>query len=176
MKIMKKNWIRMIAGAMSIACMMSLTACGGSSTSSTADTSSVVSEEAASSEVVESEAADVANEDAPYANVEEMLADETVADAMKEALASMESDNLTMEIAGEGNCLVYTFTYIDLGDDVDVEAMGDALNEAMDSVASVFEGLAESIGESVQEANPSIRVIYQTEDGTELLNQEYSAN
>lgn len=170
---MKKNWIRLFACAISAACVLSLSACGSndaeSSAVSAADSSAIIGGADSETSIV------VANADAPYANVEEMLADETVASTMEESLSAMESEGLSMAIKGEGNRLVYTFTYESLDETADLEQMSSALEEAMGEMGATFETIAGSLADTVQEANPTVVVVYQTADGTELYSGEFSA-
>lgn len=167
---MKKNAIRLFACAISAACVLSMSACGSNGAESSAvESATIIGGADSETSIV------VANADAPYANVEEMLADETVASAMEESLSAMESEGLSMEIKGEGNRLLYTFTYESLDENTDLEQLGSALEEAVSGMSSTFESIAGSLADTVQEANPVVVVIYQTADGTELYSGEFSA-
>lgn len=169
---MKKKLIRVLAGTLGVACVLSLSACGGNTESkvdsSTVESAAIIGGADGETDIV------IANEDAPYANVEEMMGDAAVMSALQETLSAMESEGLSMEITGEGNQLVYTFTYDEFEEEMDLDALSSALEEALTGMSSTFETIAESLGESVQQANPSVMVVYQTADGTELYRSMFA--
>ena len=104
-------------------------------------------------------------------NIEAYLKNETVAKQLDEQLGSMSSDEFTVEIAGEGNTLIYTFTFgeaIDLSDETIKAAIVSALESGMEQQRSVFEGLADQIRAQVQGDDVAIRVVYNNADGSEI--------
>ena len=104
-------------------------------------------------------------------NIEAYLKNETVAKQLDEQLGSMSSDEFTVEIAGEGNTLIYTFTFgeaIDLSDETIKAAIVSALESGMEQQRSVFEGLADQIRAQVQGDDVAIRVVYSNADGSEI--------
>lgn len=109
-------------------------------------------------------------------NIEAYLKNETVAKQLDEQLSSMSSDEFTVEIAGEGNTLIYTFTFgeaIDLSDETIKAAIVSALESGMEQQRSVFEGIADELQEQVEEENVKVRIVYNNADGTEIYSGEF---
>lgn len=171
---MKKNLLRMLALALAVCLVLALGACGGSNTdNSKADNSTPVSS-GDNAPVSSAVTGGTPNADGKYATV----ADLVMSDEMQSQLAGMKEQfgdiGASLDIAGEGNKLIYTFVYEDLGGQ-DEEAISTALETAMEQMASVFETIAGSLAEQVEAANPTVVVTYKTAEGTELFSKEYSA-
>lgn len=173
---MKKNLVRLFTCAVAAACMLSLAACnsGDKTTSSTAGTSSAsVSSAAESSGAASSDAASTTAA-GKFATVEDFVNSDILQSQLESMKSSMGSDGLAIDVTGEGNKLIYTFTYSDLGD-TDVETLKAGLESALDQMSSTFEGVASSLKEAVEIDNPVVVVTYVGDDGTELCSKEFSA-
>lgn len=59
--------------------------------------------------------------------------------------------------------------------DMDTDAMKEALQPAMDGMASQFETVASSLKAAVDVDAPVVEVICKAADGTELFSNEYNA-
>ena len=169
---MKKITIRMLALVLAICCVLALGACGGSDNSK-ADSSVV--DDPNSTPVSSAVTGGTPNADGKYTTVEDMVN----SDAMQSQMESMKEQfgdiGAALDITGEGNKLIYTFTYDDLGDQ-DAESISDLLEATMEQMASVFEGIATGLSEQVVAGDVSVVVTYKTSDGVELFSQEYFAN
>ena len=167
---MKKISIRLLALALAACLVLALGACGGSKTDNSAPDNSKTESTPASSAVADNGP----NADGKYANVAALVN----SDEMQSQLESMKDQfgdtGASLDITGEGNKLIYTFTYADLGDQ-DAETIATALETAMEQMASVFETIASSLSTQVEAANPTVVVTYKVADGTELFSKEYSA-
>ena len=84
---------------------------------------------------------------------------------------TMEEQGLNMTITGEGNKLIYTYTYPSEVPDV----MGDALESALQAQSSTFESIAETLKQAVDVDNPVVVVRYLSSDGTEICSMEFGA-
>lgn len=176
---MKKNFFRLLACVMAFAMVLSLAACGGDSKSSSASSSasSAASSEAsgseASSEASSSEASSsAATNTGKYASVSEFLADPTVSAQLESVMASLD-DSMNIDISGEGDSLIYTFTFTEALEDV--ETVKATMEEMMteESFASTFRGIAASLADAIEVENPSVIVTYLDTDGSEVCSQEY---
>lgn len=174
MRKMKKNLIRLFACALSAACLLSLAACGGEKEPSESKTTSTPVSSAAQSEASTPAADATAGEDGLFANIEALMASEEMQQQLASTLDDMKSDDMDVAVTGEGNKLVYTFTYKDVGD-MDLEELGAALEDATDTLSGTFETIASTLVSTVTEANPTVVVIYKAPDGTELYNHEFGA-
>lgn len=169
---MKKNLIRLFACALAVVCLLSLAACGGEKKS---DESKVDSTPVSSAVQEDNTPADTgADDDGLFANIEALMASEEMKAQLDSMLESMKSDDMDVTVTGEGNKLVYTFIYKDIGD-MDLGELSDSLSEATDVLGGTFETIASSLASTVKEANPSVVVIYKAPDGTELYNHEFNA-
>lgn len=146
---------------------VSLTACGDNGT---ADNSVSPVTESSAGEVSEENtisSAAATLESSPLqiteklASVEEYLAIPQVQDQMDAMSELMESMGMTMTVAGEGNKLIYTYTY---GQQIDAAAQ----ESTMKSVAS-------SLKLYVDVENPIVVVHYLNADGSEIYTREFNA-
>lgn len=178
---MKKNLFRLMACVVAFAMVLSLAACSGDSKSSSSSKSesSAASSEVASSKAAESsEASSEASSKAAtgvrtekYASVEEFLADPAVKDQLETMMSSL-GDGMDITLTGEGDKLIYTFTF---SEEVDIEATKAAMEEQMnsDTFATTFKGIAGTLPDAIDVTNPSVVVTYNAVDGTEIYSQEY---
>lgn len=187
---MKKNLIRLMACVMAFAMVLSLAACGGNNSSSAADKSSSASSEAssskpaesseassssaASSEAASSEASTAGQGMEKYASIDEFLADPTVSSQLETMMSAL-GDDMSINVSGNGDQLVYTFAFTE---EVDIESTKAAMQEQMneESFASTFQDIAASLSDAIEVSNPSVVVTYLAVDGTEIYSQEYFPN
>lgn len=174
---MKKNLLRLLAVVLAAVMLLTLAACGGKDDSGSADSSSQSSSE--SSAVEDSSSEPSADEnglvDGKYPSIQAFLDDPQVSeqiDAMVDALAE---GDLDIKVQAEGSKLVYVFTFAEFPDGTDLDAIAASLEENMAGQASVFENIATSIKEVVNEDDPKVVVTYNAADGTEIFSQEFSA-
>lgn len=190
---MKKNLIRLAASVLGAACVLSLAACGGTGgseagNSSAAPASSTASASSSTVSTVESSeasgsisgmvssAAEGAAVTGKFASVEEFVNSDLVQSQMETMKSSVEDSGMNIDVTGEGDKLIYTFTYGDLGelDDDTKSTMASALESALETQASTFESVASSLKAAVEAENPVVVVRYMTNDGEELYSQEFT--
>lgn len=166
-----------------LACALMLTACNttaaldsqSSSTSSTSSESSASSEES-SAPSEESSASSEESGLGLYNNIEDYLADPAVKAQMDASMDSMQTSDMSIVVTGEGNALVYTFTYgvqLDLSDEATKESVVSALEEGMAQQADVYTGIADSLRPLVTAKDVSVRIIYNNADGSEIYSCEF---
>lgn len=178
---MKKSLFRLMACVMALVMVLSLAACSGKSDSSSsassssaasskADTSSEAAS-APSSEAASSETGAAATDGTKFASINEFLADPTVSSQLESMMSSL-GDDMNIDISGDGDKLVYTFTFTE---EVDIESTRAAMETEMndDSFASTFKDIAASLSDAIEVTNPSVVVTYLASDGTEIYSQEY---
>lgn len=184
---MKKTFLRLLAGTMAVAMVISLAACGGDSSSSNSEPTSSASSTEESSSSSEASTADESTPESSeagtpasgkYASIQEFLDDPTVKDqldAMIEQLTAND-DSMAVKVEGDGDKLVYTFTFVgEEYTDEEITAMHDALEEAMSTQGGTFETIAGSLSEAIEVTDPKVVVVYEAENGTEIYSQEFSA-
>ena len=84
----------------------------------------------------------------------------------------MQSDEMGVDVTGEDNKLIYTFTF---AEGTDTEGLADALKTGLESQASTFEAIAASIPQAVNVENPIVVVTYKDSAGNEIYSAEFTA-
>lgn len=174
---MKKYLIRTLACGLAAACVLALGACGakndGKAKDGSTSSATVSSAAPASSAADSSAAAGGLNASGKYATVEDFVNSDIMQSQLESMKKTLEGSGASLDITGEGNKLIYTFVY-DMGD-MDTDAMKEALQPAMDGMASQFETVASSLKAAVDVDAPVVEVICKAADGTELFSNEYNA-
>ena len=108
-----------------------------------------------------------------YASVEEFLQDPIIASQLQEMMSDL--DDMQLELSGDGDTLVYTFTFTE---DIDAEYVAKEMLKEMNDpeFASTFEDIAGSLSEAIEVTNPSVIVAYRNVDGSLICSQEYFPN
>lgn len=183
---MKKNFVRILACVMAASAILTMTACGSddntSSTASAAGASSSVSSAvssapessapAESSEVSSSAGMAGLNANGKFDTIENFVNSDLIQSQLDSLKSSAEDSDMNIAITGEGNKLVYTFTY---GEGTDTEGMAEALEAALDTQASTFEDVAASLTEAVEVEDPIVVVVYADSEGNEIYSREFTA-
>ncbi len=197
---MKKNLVRLFACAVSAACLFSLAACSETASTSKTDSSapassavssqeeSVPSSEASSESIASSSAVSDADASSTalsddnltssgkFATIEDFVNSSIMQaqfETMKKQVEGDGDEGMTVDLTGEGNKLIYTFTYTEL-DDVDQETLSTVLEAGLDQEADTFEDVASSLKSAVEVENPVVVVTYKAPDGSELCSREFS--
>ena len=162
------------------ACMMATMALAATACNSTSDTGSgspsaassqeVSSKEASSSEASASSEGSSTAVTGKYASVEEYVESDLFQTQLKSAMSSL--SGMDLKVTGEGDKLVYTYTY---DEGIATDGLASALSSAMETQASTFESLASSLKLAVDVENPVVAVRYLAHDGTEIYSHEYTA-
>lgn len=176
-----KNKLRkmlMLMCAMMLA--LALTACGGSKDPEPAEDNTTEEDAAADDDAAaEDDAAedDAAAEDdtdalGRYSSIQEFIESDEMKSSLDSQIASLEGSGMEMEVTGEDNKLVYTFTITD----PDLSALMDAaaLETSLDEQASTFESVASILPLAIDVENPVVVVRYVGADGAELASREFA--
>jgi len=91
---------------------------------------------------------------------------------LESAMGSID-DSMSIDISGDGDKLIYTFTFAESLEDV--ESVKTAMIEQMngEDFAGTFRDIAASLEEAIEVQNPSVVVTYLDADGSEIYSQEY---
>ena len=89
----------------------------------------------------------------------------------KEQIDSLSTNGMTIDISG--NTLTYTYAYSQTFEPDMAELMGDQLEEAMSSMDSTFESVADTLEEESGIDDITVRVVYEDAAGTELYSEEF---
>ncbi len=182
---MKKNLIRLTACALGAMCVLTFAACSGdkpsssaASTASDPQSSAAVSSAAQSSQAAESQPASSAaagglNANGKFDTVEDFVNSDLMQTQLDSMKSSLDDDTMSIELTGEGNKLIYTFTYKDL-EGVDAATLGPALESSLENMASTFESIASSLKSAVEVDDPVVVVTYLGPDGEELCSKEFT--
>ena len=107
-----------------------------------------------------------------FASVEDYLANEQVQEQLQPSIDSVKNMGLDLKITGEGNKLIYTYTY---ATQLDEDGVAEQLKEGLNAQASSFEGFASNVKDVINVDNPVVVVTYLNKDGTVLHTQEFTA-
>lgn len=169
---MKNKLTHISAWILALFCLLSLAACRSGGTSS-ADGGS--SSSAGSSSAVFSSGGELSSA-ASAAEGDMTLEDYINSDAMQNQIntlnESFEQQGGSLSVTADGNAMVFTFSFHDLGD-ADPTQLSDTLSSALDSAASSYEALAANLKAAIGADGASIKVIYAADDGTELCSREF---
>lgn len=196
---MKKKTLALV---LCTAMMLAITACGGKKdeSSSAAPSSSAVTSEsstagAGDSAASESSAAGTEDSAAPessaagtessaasdagtaslgtYASVEEFAASDDIQSQIEGMKESLNEAGMDIAVTGEGDKLIYTYTYQELTDEDGTIA--ESIKTQMDAQASTFTTVANTIKAAVDVEKPVVVVRYLDANGEEIFSGEYPA-
>lgn len=166
-----------IVAALALSATLSMASCGDSpkDTSSTPESSVSSQTEPATSKPDSSSAA--SGETTPagtkFATMKEYAESPEIQKQM-ETMADLYKDSgLTFTMTGEGNKLIYTYTY---PEGMVTSGIKDAMDGVADQMAPTFELIAETLKNVVEVENPVLVVKYMDADGTELYSREFSSS
>lgn len=189
---MKSKSFRMLLCAVLVFAMMALAACGSKSGDSAAKTDGQA--ESGQDETDPGTTNDDANADAPedadtqddsssdseggttsdgkFASIADYVNSPEFQSELEKQMSQFEGQGLTMEVTGEGDSLVYTYTYEEL--EV-TDGMAEQLEAALEPQKDTFVQVAKSLKLVVDVENPVVVVKYMAPDGSEIYSAEFSA-
>lgn len=159
---MKKIISRILAVSMAAVMALSLASCGSNEKEGKDD---VVSNES------QVEASKVES-DAGFQTIEEYLASDEIQSQLDTIRDSMSNDEVTVDIAAEGNKLIYICTYTE---QIEAEGLAEQFESALDEKASAFGSMAQSLGAQIGVDSPTVEVRYLNADGSEIYTREFAA-
>ena len=131
---MKKIVLRILSLGLASVLALSMTACSGdnNSSASSAATNSSASSAAASSSAVESDSSEASAGALPgkFATIEEFVNSDIMQEQIDSITSSLKDSGMNIKITGEGDKLVYTYTYET--DTTDIEGLAEMLESGMD--------------------------------------------
>lgn len=113
-----------------------------------------------------------AQKNGKFASVEDYLANEQVQEQLQTSIDSVKDMGMELAITGEGNKLIYTYTY---ATQIEAENVAEQLKAGLNAQAATFEGVASDLKDVVNVDNPVVVVTYVNKDGTVLHSQEFTA-
>ncbi len=150
-----------------------LTACGAETESSRAPAGTEAT--AATTEAAEPTEPENGQEtSAPsgkYGSIKEYAESELIREQVDSLNESFNALGLTVDIFGEGNKLVYQYTYNTPVTDLQTES----LEQSLASQESLFESTASALTLVVDVEDPVVAVVYLNADGTEILSKEFAS-
>ena len=173
---MKKIVLRILSLGLASVLALSMTACSGdnNSSASSAATNSSASSAAASSSAVESDSSEASAGALPgkFATIEEFVNSDIMQEQIDSITSSLKDSGMNIKITGEGDKLVYTYTYET--DTTDIEGLAEMLESGMEDQTSVFEGVA-AVKLAVDVESPVVVVRYLDNEGNEIYSREFTA-
>lgn len=161
---MKKNLLRVVACAVVMTMSLSLFAC---SKDEDKDTKSKTEESS------KTEDADDDSSDKEFASIEEYVNSDIMQAEINSMLDSVQEQGMKMEVKGEGNKLIYSYTYTEMENE---DGMKEALEAGLDSQKGTFVSVAQSLETIVDVENPVVVVEYIDANGTVIASREFAAD
>lgn len=107
-----------------------------------------------------------------YGSVAEFVASDEMQEELEAIKSAVEGQGMRIDITGEGNKLIYTYTFTEA---LDLTGAAELLKEGLDSQSSTFENVASTLKTVVDVENPVVVVTYLDIDGNEIYSAEFSA-
>ena len=164
----------LLAGCSNAADAPATTTAAETTTTTAAETTTTTAAETTAADEEETTAAPIGSVGS-FSSVEEYLNNPSVKAAMDALTDSMKDQGIVMEITGDGNTMVYAYTYqeqMDLSNATVKDSVKTALDAAMESQKDTFETSLSQIRAAI---NPdvSIKIIYYNADGTEIASYDF---
>ena len=105
--------------------------------------------------------------------IEEFVNSDIMQEQIDSITSSLKDSGMNIKITGEGDKLVYTYTYET--DTTDIEGLAEMLESGMEDQTSVFEGVAASVKLAVDVESPVVVVRYLDSEGNEIYSREFTA-
>ena len=176
---MRRPFARVLALLLAVLMLLALTACQGQAPASSASaaTESSAAESSAPASSESSASGRETSAAGAYATMEEYVATSEMQEAIESIRSTVDSSLMTVELVGEGNKLIYNFTYQNL-DDQDLGDLGDALKKTLEDedMVSTYRNIAQALKPVVAVDDPVVVVNYRTPDGSLLAGKEYTAD
>ena len=107
-----------------------------------------------------------------YDNMEEYVASDLVQNLLGSSLAEYNTDEIGFAVRGEGNRLIYEYTYKTLAM---TEEMRPLMEQELDKQAEAIQSVADSLQDVVAVEQPTVVVRYLDMNGTQIAAREYTA-
>lgn len=107
-----------------------------------------------------------------FDSVEEFAESDLIQDQLTGLKESLAEGGMDINITGEDNKLIYTFSYLEI---TKVDGMAEAIDQQLASQEDNFKAVAKSIKAAVEVENPVVVVTYVDANGDEILTKEYEA-
>lgn len=168
---------KFLATILAAGLILSLSACSGgnagqNSSSEIPSSAPVSSEnkESASENTLQSSSTEIGG---TYASMEEYVESPVIKDTIDSLLETMESMGMNIEVKGDGNKLIYEYTFLQ---QMDADTVKESLETSLESQATTMESVAKSLIGVVEVDTPVVVVRYLNADGSELYSREFTAN
>ena len=107
-----------------------------------------------------------------FNTIADFVNSEQMQEQLESAKSAAESQGMSIDITGEGDKLIYTYTF---PADTDLTGAADILKEGLDAQADTFKNVASSLKDAVNVDNPIVVVLYQDSEGNEVYSAEFTA-
>lgn len=144
---MKQTLLRMLAVVVVMMMGLSLVSCKNTDSSESNASTTAPAENTTEESVT--------NEKGKFSSVEEFVKSDIMQQTMEELKEIMEDQNMSIELKGEGDKLIYEFTISGVAAD-QMEALKSSLESGLEAQAATYEGIAEDIKDEVEVENPSV--------------------
>ncbi|MBS6195756.1 MAG: DUF4854 domain-containing protein [Clostridiales bacterium] len=107
-----------------------------------------------------------------FATIEEFVASDELQSQLETMKSAFADSGIDISISGEGNKLIYTYTYQEVEN---MDGLAEQLAEGMSAQTETFKMVADSITAAVDVENPVVVVTYVDCNGEEIYTEEFTA-
>lgn len=109
-----------------------------------------------------------------YDSIEAFINSDMMKAQMQTQTQSLEGSGMTLELAADGNKLIYNFTFEDEALTKDTDALKAGLEAGVEAQTATFESVAASLKAAVEVENPVVVIRYLDHAGEEIFTHEFS--
>lgn len=108
-----------------------------------------------------------------YKTIAEFVESAEMQQQLESVKSAVEAQGMSISVTGEGNKLIYTYTF---AAGTDLTGAEEVLKAGLDSQKDTFKNVAASLKDAVDVSNPIVVVQYKDSDGNEIYFAEFTAD
>ncbi len=122
---------------------------------------------------IQSEDSSSASTIGKYNTIKDFIESDMMKTQLDSLKSSLSGSGMAIDVTGEGNKLVYSFTYSEL---TETAGMADALASGVESQANTFKAVAKALKLTVNVENPIVELKYIDANGKIIYSKEFTAD
>ena len=108
-----------------------------------------------------------------FKTIADFVNSEQMQEQLEATKSAAEAQGIKIDVTGEGDKLIYTYTF---AASTDLTSAEEVLKAGLDSQKDTFKNVAASLKDAVNVSNPIVVVQYKDSDGNEIYSAEFTAD
>ena len=108
-----------------------------------------------------------------FKTIADFVNSEQMQEQLEATKSAAEAQGMKIDVTGEGDKLIYTYTF---AAGTDLTGAEEVLKAGLDSQKDTFKNVAGSLKDAVNVSNPIVVVQYKDSDGNEIYSAEFTAD